>query len=316
MTIAWVIGSGGLLGSALCFALKKTEANLYTFPENFCWNNEAKLDLQLKAAVKSFTVAAGSENSWQIYWAAGVGTMHSLEGEIRKETRILASLLNLIQSEPSLLSLKGCFIFSSSAGAIYAGVSNSLINENTPIAPTTAYAREKLKQEKIVNEFGVCNCSLVVLIARVSTLYGPGQAIGKQQGLIAEIARRVLRNQAIMIYVPFDTIRDYIYVNDAAYTIIFTAQALSNKIGIFIKIVASEKPVTIAEIISIYKRINRRSPRIIVGTSKESAIYTRSIQFRSITTRLDKNLSRTSLDVGIAQVMAAERLSFAKLSIK
>lgn len=42
------------------------------------------------------------------------------------------------------------------------------------------------------------------LIARISMFYGPGQAKDKQQGLLAHIARCILRNQPIQIYVPYD----------------------------------------------------------------------------------------------------------------
>ena len=45
MIRAWVIGSGGLLGSALCRALRSTGTELFFPSERFCWGNEHKLTL-------------------------------------------------------------------------------------------------------------------------------------------------------------------------------------------------------------------------------------------------------------------------------
>jgi UDP-glucose 4-epimerase len=121
-----------------------------------------------------------------------------------------------------------------------------------------------------------------------------------------------LRNQPIQIYVPLDTIRDYITAGDAAAAIIATMRAISEKSGVFTKIIASEQPTTIAEIISIYRRIARRTPKIVTSVSKLSSIYTRRIQFHSIAIPVNEQISRTSLLVGIAQVMAAEMSAFAR----
>lgn len=312
MTIAWVIGSGGLLGSALRSALLRTETRLFTPAERFHWSSEFELIVQLETAVKAFAAVAGSENCWQIYWAAGVGTMGSTDAELGLETRTLSTLLNLVQAEPRLIANKGNFTFASTAGAIYAGATDDIISENTPAAPTTAYAHEKLKQESLISAFALAHSGVTALIARISTLYGTGQSTGKQQGLFAEIARRTLRNQPIQIYVPFDTIRDYIAADDAAAIIVAAMRGIRGKPGVFTKIIASEQPTTIAEIISIFKRITRRNPRIITSACKLSNLYNRRIQFHSIAVPVNEKITRTSLLVGISRIMAAERLAYSR----
>ena len=89
-------------------------------------------------------------------------------------------------------------------------------------------------------------------------------------------------------------------------------RAISGKSGIVVKIVASEQSTTIAEIISAYKKIARRKPRIVTSASKLSSIYNRRIQFNSLVCLANERSSRTSLFVGIAQVMTAERSAFAQ----
>ena len=311
MTAVWVIGANGLLGSALKRTLQRGVSRLFVPAERFCWQDEEVLHKQLMDAVKAFADLASECGNWQIYWAAGVGTMGSKPEELATETRTLSAVLELIASEPALMVVSGSFVFSSSAGAIYAGSTDDVITENTAVAPTTDYAKEKLKQEGLVSDFADNN-NVTALLARISTLYGPGQANGKRQGLLAHVARCLLRNQLVHIYVPFDTIRDYIATDDAAYLIIEAINTLSDNPGTYIKIIASENPTTIAEIISVFKRISRRRPRIVSSAGKLSDLYTRRIQFRSVAVPIEKQMLKTSLLVGISQMMDAERSAFTR----
>ncbi|MDP1678919.1 MAG: NAD-dependent epimerase/dehydratase family protein [Candidatus Nitrotoga sp.] len=312
MTIAWVIGSSGLLGSALCRALRRHGTELFSPTERLCWGSEHELSPQLAAAVQSFAAKVGTADRWEIYWAAGVGTMSSPASALVPETNALSVLLSFIESQPQLITARGALTLASSAGAIYAGYTDKIISENTPPAPTTAYAHEKLRQEDLLRSFVLASSRMSALIARISTLYGPGHSVGKQQGLIAHIARCILRNQPIQIYVPFDTIRDYITADDAAAAIVASLRAISERPGVFTKIIASEQPTTIAEIVSIFKRIARRVPRIVTSASRLSGLYSRRVQFRSIALPERERTPIKSLVVGISQLMAVERSAFVR----
>jgi UDP-glucose 4-epimerase len=312
MTVAWVLGSNGLLGSALCRALRRQKSALFSPAERFRWGNESDLALQIGAAVRAFAVRAGAAERWEIYWAAGVGTMGSSEADLELETRVLSLLLGLVASEPRLIAMPGAVAFASSAGAIYAGSSEYIINETTAPSPTTAYAREKLTQEDLVRAFAGANSRMTALLARLSTLYGTGQSLGKPQGLLTHLARCVLRNQPVQIYVSFDTIRDYIASDDAAALMVAALRDTREHPQVLIRIIASEHPTTIAEIIATFKRIARRAPRIITTASRLSDVYPRRVRFRSSAVRDDVPLPRTSLLVGIGQVMAAERAALVR----
>ncbi len=314
MTIAWVLGSGGLLGSALCRALRSDGTELFSPVHRLRWDSEPVLAPQLATAVQSLAARAVAAGRWEIYWAAGASTMGSSEVALAPETRTLSILLHLVESEPRLMSTLGAVAFASSAGAIYSGSLDDIISERTSPAPTTAYAREKLRQEDLVRSFAHANSRMAALLGRLSTVYGPGQSVGKQQGLLAHIARSILRNQPVQIYVPLDTIRDYIASDDAAAAMVAALRQASESPCVLTKIIASEQPATIAEIISIFKRISRRAPRIITGVSGLSGIYPRRVQFQSVATREGTRPPRTSLLVGIAQVMGTERAAFVQRS--
>lgn len=311
MTFTWVLGRTGLLGAALCRALKAADTRLFTPDQRFSWAQDDELSEQLRTAVAEFSRQLGTGERWEVYWAAGVGTMSSSADCLSPETKALALLLHLLGADPSLKARAGTIAFASSAGAIYAGSEDEIVTEDSLSAPTTAYAVEKLRQEGLVRDFTAENRNTSALLARISTLYGTGQACGKKQGLLGHIARSMIRNQPVQIYVPYDTIRDYIDAEDAAATMISATRITRDTGQAVIKIIASECPVTIAEIVSIFKRLARRAPRVIRSANRLSALYSRRVQFSSIVLPECAMTPRKRLPVGIGQLMTRERIAFA-----
>jgi len=312
MTVAWVVGSGGLLGSALGRALTRRDAARFEPAERFRWEDAVERERQVEAAVCAFAARAAAGERWELYWAAGVGSMGSLEAGLAEETRALAHLLERMLLEPQLAAMPGAVAFASSAGSIYAGASDGVISESTPASPNTPYARAKLEQEAIVEEFVRRHGRASALIARLSTLYGPGQSRGKPQGLIAHIARGLVRNQPVRIYVPLDTVRDYLAADDAAAALVDALRTPRAGPAVLTKIFASERPATIAEIVAVFRRLARRAPRIITSASRLSALYPRRVRFASTTARELSRPPAVSLLVGVSEVLAAERALFAR----
>lgn len=315
MRTVWVVGAGGLLGSALCRRCLGQGDALFMPPERLSWSDRTRLLAQIATNVTAFgeRVAQTSDIEWEVYWAAGVGTMASTAEDLLLETEALKVFLDALAANPLLAETPGAIGFASSAGAIYAGAMDQVISEVTPVAPTTPYARAKLEQEDLVRVFAAAYPGMRALVARFSTLYGTGQAAGKQQGLLTHIARSIVRHQPIQIFVPFDTIRDYLSASDAAARMTGTMHGHLSA-GELTKIVASEHPTTIAEIVSTFRRVARRTPRIVTGTSKRATLYGRRMQFRSNVAVTEEDMPMTSLAVGIAQLLDAERARFTHTS--
>lgn len=307
MILNWIIGRGGLLGSALAASAEKHGHSIFVPNHRFCWQQPHILEALGSAASTFFARATGFEG-WQIHWAAGVGTMGSAAQEMAHEIELFEGLLALLQRQPGLQRGRGTLSFASSAGGIYAGCFNRA-TEATPPAPLAPYGRAKLAQEQALCRFQAENPGLGILIARLSTLYGVGQSRAKRQGLISHMARALVRNQPIQIYVPMDTIRDYILVEDVAEEMLSQLQVPSSDRPA-IRIIASERPTTISEIVSTFRRITRRAPRIAVGTSHLARLYSRRAQYQSLYQAAPK-VARTPLLIGIAKVLEAELKSFA-----
>jgi UDP-glucose 4-epimerase len=310
--VAWVVGSAGLLGAALSRALRADGTELFCPAQRFTWGEPDRLTAQIKLAVRAFALQSQGALAWEIHWAAGVGTMGSTAETLAPETQALTLMLACLAEDASLMSTRGSILFASSAGAIYAGSADEVITEHTEPAPTTAYAAAKLKQEDLVRTFVAAHPSTSALIARISTLYGAGQANGKKQGLLGYISRSIIRNQPVQIYVPFDTIRDYIDADDAAKIMLGSARAANETSRVLTKIIASETPATIAEIISIFKRLSRRTPLVVRSANKLSSLYTRRVQFKSVVGSDQVKPPGKRLPVGISELMRAEQFAFVK----
>lgn len=302
MTSAWILGRGGLLGSGLVRALQRNGLREYV-PATKCHWSEDSIHDELREAAIAFTAHVSGE-PWQIYWMAGCGTMGSSRESLEKESAMLHTLL-IACEQAGLPMQRGRLTFASSAGAVYAGCSDDVISETSAPAPVNAYGAMKLAQEEMLTTFATHHPGLTLLICRLSNVYGAGQSRIKQQGLLTHIARCILLRKPIHIFVPFDTIRDYIHVDDAAAAIIQLSGSHALPSGVTTKIIASEEPVSIAQIIGTFRHVTRVSPRIMTSASPLGDLYRHRMKFRSQI--LPGHRSTTPLLIGIADVMNAER---------
>lgn len=303
----WVVGCGGLLGSALTEHFIESGVKPFRPTKAFSWNDTEKLAREFAETAREFGKA--TDDAWTVCYAAGRGIMTSRPEDLAKETKTLSMLLRALSDEPLLRNKPATFMFASSAGAIYGESTDETITEASAPKTRSAYGKEKLEQEKLVTDWAKARPNTSVLIARLSTLYGPAQARGKRQGLISHIARSALARKPIEIFVPLDTMRDYLHVRDAAGDIVRTLSELTENVTM--KIIASEEPTTVAEIIGLFRKILKTPPKISTATRTETARYPHRMKFRS-TVMPHANKKRTSLLLGVSEVLAAEKLAIAR----
>ncbi len=308
--VVWIVGRG-LLGTCIESTLRNKEPTITLFcPPAFSWNDPAVLSSEFLSAVREFgTLLRTHNNQYRIFWTAGRGMMSSTEEEMQKETTNLRAFLRTLHADDNVRKSTGVFGFSSSAGGVYACSTDDVISEKSVATPGTAYGKAKMEQEEILK--GSVHAGHGVLIARLSNLYGPGQSRTKKQGLLTHVARSMLMRKPIHIYVPFDTMRDYIHVTDAATDFINTS-ALVQPGEAVTKIIASEEPTTIAMIIGLFRRITRLHPLLVTGTNELGSAYPHRMRFSSCILKQARGKDRTSLPEGIAETFSHERLAYAE----
>ncbi len=308
---AWVIGAGGLLGGAIVRAIRQRgDVALHAIEQDLAWGHNELLAAQWDREVAAFARAAGRAGRWLLVWAAGVSSMSSDATSLEIESRALDLLLERLMAEPALRAAPGCLVLASSAGAIYGQSREDFIGETSAVTPGTAYAAHKLRQEAKVRAAVAAKPGWTALLARYSTLFGPGQSREKAQGLITQMARRIVGNEVVHIYVPLDTIRDYIFVDDAADRTVDAVRDVRERAGaVVMKIIAAEQATSIAQLVGVFRRVSRRPVRLVTSVNSLSPLYMRSICFRSEEPAGRPHSISRSLHIGIHQVLEAERVA-------
>lgn len=268
--LTWIVGRGGLLGSAVSRAVGSTYVE-HPVP----WQDHAAATDVLDAELERFTHAAGGDR-WSIIWAAGSGVIGSTTETLAAETRILTHLVTRLRDARP--AGRGAFFLSSSAGGIYAGSARPPFSESTTPRPLSPYGETKLAQEEMLRAtLGGC---LPVVIGRFSNLAGPGQNLTKQQGLVSQLCRAAVTRQSLNVFVPMETLRDYLYVDDAAAMVrMLVENAVQNQPSTpVLRNIASRRPVSVCTVMRTVQQVAHRSVRIALGSSPSSRYHVRDLR--------------------------------------
>jgi UDP-glucose 4-epimerase len=297
----WLVGAGGLLGTAVARSLV---APRFQPSRPLRWTDPALHDV-LRSAVAEFAQAVAQAGaSWQLCWCAGAGVVGTRAPDLARESAALRLVLECLREQPVLGSVRGSVLLASSAGGVHAGVAAQPTSEASPAVPLSDYGRTKLAQEQLLAELTADRPLVSWLIARYSNLYGPGQKLDKPQGLISQLARCAVFGSPAHIFVPLDTIRDYLYADDAgALTVDAMARLAELEPGARLtKIFASEREASIATLLGIFRSMTKRQLRVVLGVRSVSALQPTKLTFRSRLWRDQLPLVRTELVDGIARV--------------
>ncbi len=291
--ITWVIGAGGLLGSSIVRISGKV------FPSGQVpWDDPALAKSTLETQAREFQLAA-ADQEWSIIWAAGRATTASTSDETAVELAVFASMIHAVKG--SLPTGKGGIFITSSAGGIYSGSHDPPFDLLTSPQPLGAYGELKLAQEQLAVEILGDVCPVV--IGRVSNLYGPGQDLTKLQGLISRLARASIDKVPLTMFVSLDTLRDYIYVDDAAAVISYWMNDVPKQVGTpTIAVIASGNSVSLGYIISMMRDITRTRIPIAYGAHASAAVQSRDLRL------IPTNVEETSKLVGTPFAAGAKKV--------
>lgn len=151
-------------------------------------------------------------------------------------------------------------IFASSGGTVYGDVKINPIIENTLNNPKCFYGVSKLLVEKYLKLFHVLY-GIDYVIYRISNAYGPGQNPDSNQGLIANVIGKMLKNKPINIYGEGQTIRDYIFIDDIANA--FLRAANNNVIKNDVFNIGTGIGYSVAEVVEKISKTLKVKPQII-----------------------------------------------------
>jgi UDP-glucose 4-epimerase len=288
--ITWVIGAGGLLGSAI---LRQVEEPF--LGSEVPWNNPEAASAALGDDASRF-FADTHGKPWAIIWAAGAATVSATSERTAVELQSFQALCEAVRDAAP--SAPGVVFVTSSAGGVYAGSSHPPFGVETKPVPVSAYGELKLAQERLAVETLAGTCGIV--IGRFSNLYGPGQNLEKLQGLISRLALSAATSKPINIFVSLDTIRDYLYVDDAAAaTLALVEDAVhDSSTEPVITIIASGEPTTIGQLIRTVNQVTKRKVPVALGSHASAAAQVADLRL----VPSDGSIARTPLPAGVRRV--------------
>lgn len=302
-TLAWVVGRGGLLGSCV----ERAIGSAVWRPERpIIWGDPDQLRQSIADAVQGFQtrLAAESRDGWCVYWCAGDGVVGTPADRLAAETASLRFFLERLGDPQS--ALPGRVFLASSAGGVYGGSAEHPVTEATLPQPISDYGRAKLEQEEALRDWARARPTVSTLVGRLSNLYGPGQHLDKPQGLISHMSRCLIFGVPVRIYVPLDTIRDYLFAEDAAMRIVAGMARLGREApggGQHVtKVYSSGNETTVAGLIGVFRQIAKRQLRVVSGLAPVRSQQPARLQFRSTVWPDEPARPRTELLDGVNRV--------------
>lgn len=276
--IAWVIGRGGLLGRAISTHLRqfRDRGVVEYVPDRIAWESVEHAKQALQSQARVFEREAGRDR-WVVIWAAGRATTSTAPTDADVELEVFTALVDSLRS--ALPRGPGAFFLSSSAGGVYAGSAGAPFSATTIPHPLSPYGGLKLAQEKVAQR--VLGSLCPVAIGRISNLYGPGQDLGKLQGLISRLALAAVTQQPINIFVSLDTIRDYLYASDAGDMAWRATRYALDTQESRLDIIASGQPTTIGQLIRTMNGISKRRVPVALGTHPSSVAQSRDLRLQA-----------------------------------
>jgi UDP-glucose 4-epimerase len=296
--ITWVVGAGGLLGQHVHAASARTFAG-----PPVPWRDPGPARAALRQGIRDLLAKAGPDG-WNVAWCAGAGVVATDADAVEAERETFRSFLADLAEHAGARS-PGALFFASSAGAVYAGSDGPPFTEETAARPRTPYGAAKLAMEGDVREFSAATRT-PAFIGRIANLYGPGQNLGKAQGLVSHICRSHVSGQPLLLYVPLDTMRDYLFVRDCAAAVVagLSRARTADEPPVVTKILASGRSTTVAGLLGESSRLFRRRPRVVLGSSPAATGQVRDLRLRSTVWPELDHLARTPLPVGMAATAA------------
>jgi UDP-glucose 4-epimerase len=146
--------------------------------------------------------------------------------------------------------------------------------------------------------------SAPTIIARLTNLYGPGQDVTKTQGLISQLCLAAITRRPISIFVPMETLRDYLFADDAAEMIhsLVSTWLPRQPPHCIVRNLASERPDSIAAVLRIVQQVGRRHVRVALGSDRAVRYQRRDLRVVSMYRNEIVRPRVTPLPAGIKQV--------------
>lgn len=293
--LVWIIGAGGLFGSSLV----RAHGNARRFVgAPVPWQDVTAASAVLQADLERFAGLTDGDD-WAVVWAAGSGIVGTTRAALDDEAELVRRFAAALGAKRS--NGRGALFLSSSAG-MYAGSTAPPFDEYTEPRPMNAYGAVKLLQEHAVARELAGSVPLVV--GRISTLYGPGQNLEKAQGLVTRLCLQAAMRHPIRVFVPMDTLRDFLFVDDAASMALrlLTVAVARQPADPQVRVLAAGQATSVAELVALVQRVSRTRIGVVQAPTPANAQHVIDLRLRTRHPGPPGGTPRTLLATGVRRV--------------
>ena len=150
-------------------------------------------------------------------------------------------------------------VYSSTGGQIYGEPEVYPIPESHPQRPLSEYGRAKAAMEELTRAFGAAR-GVPWLILRVANPYGPHQERTNRHGVVPHLFRAIIQDRPFTVYGGGKTVRDYLYVEDAAEAVVRLIAAGARDTAVNI---GSGRGIALSGLIALAERVSGGKVRLV-----------------------------------------------------
>ena len=267
----WILGQGGFLGSSLSLQATGLGFKLFT-PTGISWNQPTVRKQVLTNLSQEFASFANNSEK-TIIWAAGSQGVVDVSDQGSRE---LDSFSDFAHAVSGIKELQGStIVIVSSAGGVYGGSANPPFSDTSDVRAISRYGQDKIAIEESAR--ALLSELFRVHIARITNLYGPWS--GPRQGLINRMCTSAASREALHIYVPLETVRDYIYVSDAAKLLLDEVNSMTDQTdGITVSVIGSGESSSIGTVIDTISHVTHRKIPLSIAQLAETQLQPRDLR--------------------------------------
>lgn len=230
-----------------------------------------------------------------VIWAAGADGVGGRQDE--GEVESFTDFVGAISATSDLNNAK--VVVCSSAGGVYGASPNPPFSVSSTIAASNPYGANKIAIEAIAES--ELPRSMKVHIARITNLYGPWP--GPRQGLVNRMCTAAATRKALQIYVPLDTVRDYIYVDDAAELLLLEAAASDANRSL--SLIGSGENSSVGEVMKTVTNVTHRKVPISLAHLESTKLQPRDLRMMPSWRERDLPFEPMSLAEGVKRLFDA-----------
>lgn len=230
-----------------------------------------------------------------VIWAAGADGVGGRQDE--GEVESFTDFVGAISGTSDLNNAK--VVVCSSAGGVYGASPNPPFSVSSTVAASNPYGANKIAIEAIAES--ELPRSMKVHIARITNLYGPWP--GPRQGLVNRMCTAAATRKALQIYVPLDTVRDYIYVDDAAELLLLEAAASDANRSL--SLIGSGENSSVGEVMKTVTNVTHRKVPISLAYLESTKLQPRDLRMMPSWRERDLPLEPMSLAEGVKRLFDA-----------